>query len=92
MVSLLLLIFGFILFSEILLWSIQDEPIPGDILLWKDKKYKVILWEGFDYYDLHLENEEGQITKVDLHEIQDARITGLGVVRIFRYFREVTGI
>lgn len=80
------------LFIEIYFKFVFTEPIPGDILEWKNEEYKVILWDGFDYYDVHLEAKDGRVVKVDLHEISDAKIKGLGIVRLHRYFKEVLGV
>lgn len=92
MIDLFITMFIFVAATEALLITFQKEPFPGDILIWNGKKYKVILWDGFDFYDFHLEDENGQLVKVDLHEIKDAKVTGIGIVRLFRYFREITGL
>lgn len=90
-IELLFLCLFVVVVAEILMLLFID-PILGDIIEWRGKEYKVIDWDGFDYYDYILEDKDGQITKVYEWELTFAKIKGLGIQRAYRYFREVCGI
>lgn len=87
-IELLFLCLILVVVAEILMLFFID-PILGDIIEWRGQEYKVIDWCGYDYI---LEDKDGQITKVYEWELIFANIKGLGIQRIYRYFREVTGI
>lgn len=90
-IELIFLCLILVVVAEILMLFFID-PILGDIIEWRGQEYKVIDWGGFDCYDYILEDKNGQITKTYEWELTFAKIKGLGIQRIYRYFREVTGI
>lgn len=88
------LIIGLLLIAslaEIIMAGFYD-PIPGDIIVWRGKTFKVVNEECYDSFDYVLIDEKGAKIRATEWDLYFAHIKGLGIQRMYRYFREITGI
>lgn len=77
--------------AEIIMAGFSD-PIPGDIIEFEGKTFKVVNEEFYDSIDYVLIDEKGVKIRATEWDLYFANIKGLGIQRMYRYFREITGI